>query len=110
MFIHIWDVHFDFIPPPPYDTMFDPGYTGSVTGNNFIFDESVNAEMPKRDLEHLIALYDGEIAWTDHHVGKILARLDELGLRDNTIVMLLADHGTEFFRARLERASPDIIR
>ena len=97
MFIHMWDVHFDFIPPSPYDTKFDPDYTGTVTGKNFIFDESINADMPRRDVEHLIALYDGEIAWTDEHVGKILADLEALDLHDSTIVMLLADHGTEFF-------------
>jgi arylsulfatase A-like enzyme len=97
MFIHMWDVHFDFIPPPPYDRKFDPDYDGPVSGKNFIFDESINAQMPQRDLDHIIALYDGEIAWTDEHIGKILDDLDSLGLRDSTIVMLLADHGTEFF-------------
>ncbi len=40
--------------------------------------------------------YDGEIAFTDQHVGKVLERLDELDLADETIVVLLADHGEEF--------------
>ena len=97
MFIHLWDVHFDFIPPPPYDQMFDPDYDGQVTGVNFIFNEAVHAKMPQRDREHIVALYDGEIAWTDAHVGKILDNLDALGLRESTIVVLLADHGTELF-------------
>jgi arylsulfatase A-like enzyme len=97
MFVHLWDVHFDFIPPEPYDQMFDPDYQGSFNGENFLFDSRINARMPKRDLEHLIALYDGEIAWTDMHVGKILDDLDALGLRDTTMVVLVADHGTEFF-------------
>ena len=97
LFVHMWDPHFDFIPPPPYDRKFDPDYDGPVTGKDFIFDNSISAQMPERDLEHIIALYDGEIAWTDAHIGKILADLDALGLRDSTIVMLLSDHGTEFF-------------
>ena len=97
MFIHMWDVHFDFIPPPPYDRRFDPDYTGSVTGEDFFIDPSINARMPRRDLEHIIALYDGEIAWTDEHVGKILGEIDALELRESTIVMLLSDHGEEFF-------------
>jgi arylsulfatase A-like enzyme len=97
MFIHMWDVHFDFIPPPPYDTKFDGDYRGTVTGENFIVDPSINAKMPERDREHIVALYDGEIAWTDEHIGKILDDLDSLGLRDATVVMLLSDHGEEFF-------------
>ncbi|MBL8863317.1 MAG: sulfatase [Planctomycetes bacterium] len=43
-----------------------------------------------------IDLYDGEIAFTDHHVGEVLARLAELGLAEDTIVVLTADHGEEF--------------
>ena len=97
LFIHLWDVHFDYIPPPPYDRMFDPDYTGTITGENYAIDPAFNASLPKRDLEHIVALYDGEIAWTDEHVGKILDELDARGLRDNTIVLLLSDHGEEFF-------------
>jgi arylsulfatase A-like enzyme len=97
MFVHLWDCHFDFIPPAPYDTMFDPDYAGRVTGAGFFFDHSINARMPKRDLEHLIALYDGEIAWTDHHVGMIVEELQQSGLLDGTVVAVTSDHGTEFF-------------
>ncbi len=97
LFVHLWDVHYDFIPPAPYDTKFDPDYTGSFDGRNFFFDKRINASLPKRDLEHIIALYDGEIAWTDHHVGLILDALRKMGKLDNTIVAITADHGTEFF-------------
>jgi choline-sulfatase len=41
-------------------------------------------------------LYDGEIAFTDAHIGRLLARLGELGLADDTIVVIVADHGEEF--------------
>lgn len=97
LFIHMWDVHFDFIPPEPYDTMFDPDYEGTIDGRNFFFNDRINPDMPQRDLEHILALYDGEIRWTDDHVGRILDDLDAKGVSDNTIVVILADHGTEFF-------------
>jgi arylsulfatase A-like enzyme len=97
LFIHMWDVHFDFIPPPPYDTMFDPDYDGVVDGRNFFFSDRINPDMAQRDLDHVLALYDGEIAWTDMHVGKILDDLEALGLADSTLVIILSDHGTEFF-------------
>jgi len=85
------------VPPPPYDTKFDPDYDGEMDGRNFFFDPRVRPDMPAEDLEHLIALYDGEIAWTDEHVGRILDELDRLGLADDTLVVLTADHGTAFF-------------
>ncbi|MBK7874438.1 MAG: sulfatase [Planctomycetes bacterium] len=96
-FVHLWDAHFDFVPPPPWDTRFDPGYQGKVDGRGFFFDESIAPGMAQRDLDHLIALYDGEIGWTDEHVGRLCALLAGAGQLDDTIVVITSDHGTEFF-------------
>lgn len=41
-------------------------------------------------------LYDGEIRFTDLHVGRVLARLRELGLWDRTAVVVTGDHGEGF--------------
>jgi arylsulfatase A-like enzyme len=43
-----------------------------------------------------IDLYDGEIAFTDHYIGNLLDQLARLNLADNTIVVIVADHGEEF--------------
>ena len=40
--------------------------------------------------------YDGEIAYTDLHVGRLLDELAHSGLAANTIVVVVADHGEEF--------------
>lgn len=37
--------------------------------------------------------YSGEIAYIDEQVGKLLAALDELGVRDRTLVVAVGDHG-----------------
>jgi arylsulfatase A-like enzyme len=42
------------------------------------------------------ALYDGEIAYTDYHIGRVLDALDASPLRDHTVVILTADHGEAF--------------
>jgi len=96
LFVHMWDVHYDFIPPPPYDTLFapDPDYDGPADGRNVA--KNLDGEV-ERDVEHTLALYDGEIAWTDLHVGQLIDLLDEHGIADNTIVIVTADHGEEFF-------------
>ena len=41
-------------------------------------------------------LYDSEVAFTDHHLSRILSRLDELGVFDDTLIILTADHGESF--------------
>ena len=61
--IHYFDPHAPYLPPEPYKSQY--------------------AQRP----------YDGEIAYTDEQIGKVLAKLDELGVRDRTLVVLAGDHG-----------------
>ncbi|MBI3034772.1 sulfatase [Candidatus Woesearchaeota archaeon] len=46
---------------------------------------------------NLIKLYDTEISYVDHNLGKLLDKLEELGIKNNTIIIILADHGEEFY-------------
>jgi arylsulfatase A-like enzyme len=96
-FVHMWDVHYDYTPPRPFDTWFDPDYTGAVTGEDFETNPAIHPGMAARDLAHVVALYDGEIRYTDLHLGLILDRLRAAGVLDDTIVVVTADHGDEFF-------------
>lgn len=102
MFVNFWDAHFDYTPPPPFDTRFDPDYEGGISGERFLDDLRINPDMPQRDLDHLVALYDGEIAWVDQHVGQLLDAFKAAGLLDSTMVVLTSSHGTAFFEHRLK--------
>jgi arylsulfatase A-like enzyme len=54
------------------------------------------SRMPKqtdRQLAHMSANYYGMVSLIDHNVGRILAALDELGLREETLVVFTTDHG-----------------
>lgn len=41
-------------------------------------------------------LYLGGIAWVDDWIGRLVAKLREEGLYDNTLIVLTSDHGEEF--------------
>ncbi len=45
----------------------------------------------------LIALYDAEVASADARFGRLLEQLRTLGMYDETVIVLLADHGEEFY-------------
>ena len=96
LFLHYWDPHYDYIPPKPFDRIFDPEYTGSIDGTNIQKSSKINPDMDKRDLDHILALYDGEIMWTDSHIGRLLDYLKVSGLFKNTIIVVTSDHGEEF--------------
>jgi arylsulfatase A-like enzyme len=43
--------------------------------------------------KEVIRAYLASISWTDWNIGRVLKELDNLGLRDNTIIVFVADHG-----------------
>jgi arylsulfatase A-like enzyme len=102
LLVHYFDPHLVYAPPPEYRRRFaapqDREDTGWVFGTRqqivgyrqglIRFDEATI-----RRAEHL---YDGEVAYTDHEVGRLLDGLEQLGLADSTVVALTADHGEEF--------------
>src|SRR5579885_767579 len=97
LFVHLWDPHYDYIPPPPYDTRFDPDYHGDFDFSDVPFNPRINAHMPERERQHLVALYDGEIAATDAVVGALCDALKRHGWLADTLLVVSADHGEEFF-------------
>ena len=97
LFIHVWDIHYDYIPPPPFDKRFDPDYQGLVTATDYEDSPAVHQGMDPRDLAHIVALYDGEIASTDEYLGRLFKRVEDLGLAKRTLIVVTADHGEEFF-------------
>lgn len=54
-------------------------------------------EVDETTLADLMALYDAEIAFTDHQFGRLLEELERRGLYDDTLIILVSDHGEEFF-------------
>jgi arylsulfatase A-like enzyme len=97
LYLHYWDIHYDYIPPAPYNKIFDSHYKGNISAKKFQSNTAINKNMNSRDLRHIIALYDGEIRWTDYNIGFLLDKLKDLKQLQNTLIVLTADHGEEFF-------------
>jgi arylsulfatase A-like enzyme len=95
LFIHMWDVHYNYEPPADYLKMFEDHYDGSMPGEVWGNKRFV-AGMDPRDLEHLVALYDGEIRYTDDTIKQLFEIFRANGLLDNAAVIITADHGEEF--------------
>ncbi|MBI1841293.1 MAG: sulfatase [Verrucomicrobia bacterium] len=59
------------------------------------------------DVDHMVALYDGEIHNVDEMLGGLFRDIDRLGLRENTIVVFYSDHGDMFGKhGRFMRGGP----
>ncbi len=60
------------------------------------YHEEFGFERGSTTRERHIAAYDSEIAFADRHVGKIVEKLKEEGLYDDTIFVITSDHGEAF--------------
>lgn len=96
LFLHYYDPHWHYDPPADRLAIFEKGYAGSLTGNWQDFKGRTRESLKPGDLEHLLALYDGEIRYTDDEVGRLLAHLEARGLQRGTLVAVVSDHGEEF--------------
>ncbi|MGH7337333.1 MAG: sulfatase, partial [Myxococcota bacterium] len=63
LWVHYFDPHAAYLPPEPFRS------------------------------EYASDPYDGEIAYADSQIGALLAELDDLGVRDRTLLVYAADHG-----------------
>jgi arylsulfatase A-like enzyme len=103
LFLHLFDPHHDYIPPGKWATRYDPNYTGTLDGRNYYFNPRIWDEANQkrvvndRDLQHIYALYKGEIGWADEQIGRLIEKLREVGRLDRTLIVITSDHGEEFF-------------
>lgn len=99
LYVHGVDPHGPYTPPPPYDTRFTPDdYPGTIDGRygEPDFRRRPASEVSEADLAQVRGLYDGEIAFNDYYLGRLVAELRRLGLLERTMVLVTGDHGEEF--------------
>jgi len=97
LWVHYMDVHYPFQPPDEYMRKLDlePLSNRRVADLNGRMHEDPES-FDEQDHEDLLKLYDAEIRYTDDHVADLLDHLDTLGVRDDTAVVVCADHGEGF--------------
>jgi arylsulfatase A-like enzyme len=78
-------------PPPGMDE-----HAMTQYADRLLAGESPEKVVPPAHLAWLKAGYDAGVATSDHWIGRLLDRLDELGLRETTMVAITSDHGEEF--------------
>lgn len=96
LFVHYFDPHYEYKRHPEY--AFAPKGVGRLRGGEDIHDlRALGAELSAEEKGFLRDVYDEEIRFTDDGIATLLASLEALGLADDTVVILAADHGEEFF-------------
>ncbi len=92
--VHLFDPHLSYDPPAPWDVLYEGDYEGSVDGTGAAFAEiawQTDGRVPRKHFDRMLGLYDGEIAYADHWVGRLLEAIP-----DSTIIVFASDHGEAF--------------
>jgi arylsulfatase A-like enzyme len=100
-YLHFREPHFPYDPAPPFDTAFGP--EGPIPKEarreaEWITDLNQGRRKPvDGEIGHLVRLYDGNLAFADRELGALRKALEDLGLWENTVVVIGADHGEGLF-------------
>ena len=101
LFLHTYQIHTPYEPPPPFNTLFleETSALTQVDLGRLRFNHENRYKQAAVELrQNIIDLYDGEIRYTDEALIKpLLERLKKLDLYDNTMIILPSDHGEEFY-------------
>jgi arylsulfatase A-like enzyme len=118
LFVHYFDPHYDYLMHAILNTY--PEYKGRLLTDDAkisnLRELSKERELSQSDRRYLDALYDSEVRFTDHNVGRLLDALKQRGLYEDAMIVFAADHGEELGTApdgwvgHTKRLSQEMIR
>jgi arylsulfatase A-like enzyme len=95
LWVEAFDPHEPWDPPTRYADTYAPGYKGKdfiMPGAGF-----EQGPMSEEEIERTKALYFGEVSFVDEWVGVLLDKINNSGFSEDTLVMILSDHGTQVY-------------
>ncbi len=97
LYLHFREPHFPYDPPPPFDTRFGPeGPIAKRSRGESAFFTDLNQgrrQAGSGEMEHLVRLYDGNLAYADQQLGLLRQAFEAAGVWDTSVVIVAADHG-----------------
>jgi uncharacterized sulfatase len=102
MFVNLMETHLPFWPPNEYINQVAPYLLKDPEAqkvmhrwNREAYRWAAPLAEPLTDLEERVLndLYDAEVAYQDAYLGRLFATLEERSNRDNTLTIILSDHG-----------------
>ena len=96
IYIHYMDVHAPYDPPPKYQLLYSPKKDYPPIRKNGPWLSQINQER----IDYTRALYEAQINAWDDEFRSLVTRLESGGWLDNTLFIILSDHGEEFYDHR----------
>jgi len=93
LWVNYFDAHDDYLPPQTFAPEgFKDHETQMQINRKWAAEKTPSPELK----DQIIDLYDGEIAFTDSELGRLITRLEERGILENTIICVAGAYGEAF--------------
>ncbi|MCP5120007.1 MAG: sulfatase-like hydrolase/transferase [bacterium] len=106
----LWIDMFD--PHEPWDAprQFQKMYRDDYGFDRYLFGYGVqNKDIRETDYPIISDLYAAEVTFSDYWIGRLLEKIDQLGMRDDTIVVFMSDHGTHLGELGCVQKTPGLL-
>lgn len=98
LYLHSTDPHAPYMPREPFRSRFAAEVPPELGELDYVRPITRGeSEAPAGTRQAFIDLYDAEIAFNDAELGRLFGLLRDHDLYENTLIVLVADHGEEFF-------------
>lgn len=96
------DTHVSWRAKEPWMSKYDAEpysgpYKTTASGHDIEAIATGKKKISDRDITRIVAIYDSNVSYQDDLLGKLIAKLEEWGIRDQTMIVITADHGDEQF-------------
>ena len=99
LYVDTWDPHEPWVPPAHYVKQYYPKWNGTIVMP--AYGDWKKGGLSRKDLDIARACYAGKVTMVDRAIGRLIERLDSMGLLEKTIVVVTSDHGFYFGEHRL---------
>lgn len=98
VWVHLFDPHGPYLPPPPWDTAYYQGDPRDPVHTSMEQVDGVAAYLAPTlegitDVDWVMAQYAGEVSYADEQLGRLMDWLENAGVADNTLLVMAGDHG-----------------
>ena len=99
LYVHSLDPHSPYAPPTTAEAPFGRDYDGKLRGEPLrpYRLRELTDQLDDADRRYVEDVYDNEIHHQDRRFQDLLDLLERKGIRDDTVIVVLSDHGEEFF-------------
>lgn len=104
LFVNYMDAHVEYIPPSPFDSFYpgkDKSFNWDCYDNMQKEVMAFKLKVTEKEHNHLLSQYDGGIAYIDYNIWKLIGRLKELGVYEDSLIIITSDHGETFGKRNL---------